>query len=77
MEIQKAKVEKVYPCKIWAEKDFFGTVRIKMHHQAPELKLKPFTFIEMHYDHLYTSNGHQAQLTQEILKLLGAEENKE
>jgi hypothetical protein len=62
------KVLKVYPTKVWAEKNFFGTVEIKMQHEGD----KPFTFIEMHYNHRYTSNGHQAAVTQHLLKILGA-----
>ena len=38
---------------------------------------EPFTFVQINYDYAYTSNSHQWRMTQEILKLLGVEENKE
>lgn len=67
MEIQKAEIVKILPTKIWSEKDFLGTVHIYMQHEG----LEPFEFITMAYDWRYTSNGHQHRLTEEILKLLG------
>ena len=63
------EVVKIYPTKIWAEKDFFGTVHIKMQHEGQ----KEFDFIQIQYNYLYTSNGHQHDMTQKILKLLGVE----
>jgi hypothetical protein len=45
-----------------------------MQHQGDD---EPFTFVQIHYDYAYTSNSHQWRITQEILKLLGVEENKE
>ena len=73
MEIKTAEIVEVYPTKIWSEKDIFGTVHIKMQHEGME----PFTFIQMHYNYAYTSNGHQHQMTQEILKLLGAKTDEQ
>jgi hypothetical protein len=70
MKIEEVTVAEIYPCKIWAEKDLMGTVHIKMQHQVPGEE--PFTFIQMHYNYAYTSNGHQADLTEKILELLGA-----
>ncbi len=71
MTIQTVTVEKIHPCKIWAEKDLMGTVHIKMQHE--DLGEEPFTFIQMHYNYYYTSNLHQWEMTQKILKLLGVE----
>jgi hypothetical protein len=68
MEIQQATIVEILPTKIWAEKDFLGTVHIKMQHQG----MPEFDFIQIQYDYAYTSNSHQARLTEEILKLLGA-----
>lgn len=68
MEIKTVELVEILPTKIWSEKDMFGTVHIKMQHQGME----PFDFIQINYDYAYTSNSHQHQLTQEILKLLGA-----
>jgi hypothetical protein len=41
-----------------------------MQHQGME----PFTFIQMHYDYAYTSNGHQHHMVKEIGKLIGQED---
>lgn len=71
--IKTVEIVEILPTKIWSEKDMFGTVHIKMQHQGME----PFTFIQMHYDYMYTSNGHQHQMTQEILKLLGVKDGQE
>ena len=74
MTVRQGELVEIYPCKIWAEKDIFGTVHIKMQHQGDD---EPFTFVQINYDYAYTSNSHQRRMTQEILKLLGVEENKE
>lgn len=68
MEISNVELVKIVPKKIWAEKDFFGTVHIKMQNEGDE----PFDFIQINYDWAHTDNSHQHFLTQEILKLLGA-----
>lgn len=68
MELKTVELVEILPTKIWSEKDTFGTVHIYMQHQGME----PFEFITMKYNYAYTSNSHQHQLTQEILKLLGA-----
>jgi hypothetical protein len=68
MKIETAEIVKILPTKIWYEKDFVGTVHVYMQHEG----LEKFEFITIAYDWRYTSNGHQYQLTQEILKLLGA-----
>ena len=72
-EIKTVEIVEMYPTKIWSEKDLFGTVHIKMQHEGME----EFTFIQMHYNYAYTSNGHQYDLTQQILKLLGAETDEQ
>ena len=70
-EIKMANIVEVYPTDIWYEKDMFGTVSIKMQHKGME---EPFTFIQMHYDYYYTSNGHQYDMVKQIGKLLGVED---
>ena len=70
MNIEQATIVEILPTEVWYEKDFFGTVHIKMQHQGME----PFTFIQMHYDYMYTSNGHQHTMVKEIGKLLGQED---
>jgi len=70
MEIQTGTIVEILPTKIWAEKDMTGTVHIKMQHQG----MPEFDFIQIQYDYMHTSNGHQHRLTQEILKLLGADQ---
>lgn len=65
--INVVEVVKVFEKRVWVEKDLMGTVHIKMQHEGYE----PFDFIQIQYDYAYTSNGHQAHLTEEILKLLG------
>jgi hypothetical protein len=67
--IPTVELVEILPTEIWAEKDMFGTVKIKMKHHG----MDEFTFIEMKYDYAYTSNGHQYQMTKEILKLLGVD----
>lgn len=66
--MEEVKIVEIMPTKIWAEKDFLGTVHIKMQHQG----MDEFDFIQIQYNYAYTSNSHQAQLTEQILKLLGA-----
>lgn len=67
MTIQTVEIVEILPTKIWAEKDMFGTVHIKMQHQG----MDEFDFIQIQYNYMYTDNSHQHQLTQDILKLLG------
>lgn len=70
MDIQKGTIVEILPTEVWYEKDMFGTVHVKMQHQGME----PFTFIQMHYDYMYTSNGHQYGMVKDIGKLLGVED---
>ena len=70
--VQKATIVKVLPTKIWTEKGFDGVVRIKMQHEGCE----EFDFIQIQYDHRYTSNSHQRSLTVAILRLFGVTEEK-
>ena len=72
MEIQTAEIVEILPTKVWSEKDMFGTVHIKMQHQG----IHEFNFIQINYDYAYTSNAHQAKITDEILKLLGATDSE-
>lgn len=67
--IDVVEVVKVFERRVWSEKDIMGTVHIKMQHEGCE----PFDFIQIQYDYAHTSNAHQAWLTEEILKLLGAD----
>ena len=75
MKIETATIEHIYPTEVWFEKDFFGTVHIKMQHMAPDTK--PFTFIQLHYDYAYTSNSHQRDMAKQIGKLLGQDDIQE
>lgn len=75
MEIKTAEIVHIYPTEVWFEKDFMGTISIKMQHMAPDTK--PFTFITIGYDYAYTSNSHQYQMAKEIGKLLGQDDIKE
>jgi len=70
MEIQQATIVKIYPTEIWYEKDFCGTVHVKMQHEGME----PFTFIQLHYDYAYTSNSHQHDMVKRIGQLLGVDD---
>ena len=72
-EVQTATIVEILPTKIWAEKDILGTVHIKMQHQD----MDEFDFIQLNYNYAYTDNGHQARLTDAILKLLGATDGRE
>ena len=73
MEIKTVELVEILPTKVWADKDMFGTVHIKMQHQG----MDEFDFIQIQYNYAYTDNGHQHRLTQEILKLLGAQDDSE
>lgn len=75
MEIKTAEIVHIYPTEVWYEKDFFGTVHIKMQHMAPGTE--PFTFITIGYDYAYTSNSHQREMAKQIGKLLGQEDIQE
>jgi hypothetical protein len=70
MKIEQGTIVEILPTEVWYEKDFFGTVHVKMQHQGME----PFTFIQMHYDYAYTSNGHQHDMVKKIGQLLGVED---
>ena len=65
--IQTVSIVSVLPTKLWAEKDFFGTVKIMRQHEGE----KPFCFVEIHYNYAHTSNAHQHELAQQIMALLG------
>jgi hypothetical protein len=71
--METVQIVEILPTKIWSEKDVWGTVHIKMQHQGME----EFDFIQIQYNYAYTSNGHQHNLTQQILKLLGATDGSE
>ena len=75
MKIETAEILHIYPTEVWFEKDFFGTVHIKIQHMAPDTK--PFTFIQLHYDYAYTSNSHQREMAKQIGKLLGQDDIQE
>jgi hypothetical protein len=68
--IEKVNIVEILPTEVWYEKDIFGTVHVKMQHQG----MDPFTFIQMHYDYAYTSNGHQYDMVKKIGQLLGIED---
>lgn len=70
--VNAVEIVKVYPKRVWSEKDFMGTVHIKMQHEGCE----PFDFIQIQYDYAYTHNAHQAYLTEQILKLLGSPDSE-
>lgn len=70
MSIQEVKIVEILPTKIWKEKDFLGTVSIKMQHEG----MDEFTICQIGYDYAYTSNSHQVWLADEIMKLLGAQD---
>jgi hypothetical protein len=67
MTIKTVEIVEILPTKVWAEKDFFGTVHIKIQHEG----MPEFDFIQIQYDYNYTSNAHQEKMTKEILKLMG------
>lgn len=75
MEIKTGEIVHVYPTEVWFEKDFMGTISIKMQHMAPGMT--PFTFVTIGYDYAYTSNSHQRDLAKQIGKLLGQEDIQE
>lgn len=75
MKIETATIEHIYPTEVWFEKDFFGTVHVKMQHMAPGVQ--PFTFVQIHYDYAYTSNSHQRDMVKQIGQLLGVEDIQE
>ena len=70
MDLQTATVVEILPTEVWYEKDIMGTVHIKMQHQG----MDPFTFVQLHYNYAYTSNGHQHAMAKEIGKLLGVDD---
>lgn len=70
MKIEQATIVEILPTEVWYEKDFFGTVHVRMQHRDME----PFTFIQMNYDYMYTSNGHQHDMVKKIGQLLGTED---
>ncbi len=75
MKIETAEIVHIYPTEVWFEKDFFGTIHIKMQHMAPGTT--PFTFVTLNYDYAYTSNSHQREMAKQIGKLLGQEDIQE
>jgi len=72
-KLKTVKVVKILPTAMWVEKDILGTVHIKMQHEG---EAKPFDFIQIQYNWLYTSNGHQHELTEKIMALFGVTDIK-
>lgn len=70
--VQVATLVEVLPTKLWADKDWSGTVTIWRQHEGET----PFRFIEIHHSHAHTSNAHQHELAQRILDMLGGCENR-
>ncbi len=70
MNVPEVTLVEVFQKKTWWEKDLMGTVHIKQQHEGCE----PFDFIQIHYDHAYTSNGHQYELTRKVLAALGVDD---
>lgn len=69
MSDKPIKVTATSPCRVWHEKDIYGTVHIKAQHKGfPE-----FDFVQIQYNHAYTDNAHQKKITDAILNLLGAD----
>ncbi len=65
---ETVKIVKVAPTRLWVESDWFGNKTIKVQHEGePE----PFDFVRVGYDYRYTSNGHQRQVVDAIVALLG------
>jgi hypothetical protein len=71
--MEEVKIVKILPTKIWKDKDFFGTVHINMQHEG----MDPFTICKIHYDYAYTSNSHQAWLSDKIIELLGGKDESQ
>lgn len=71
-ELPVVTLVEVLPTKLWADKDWMGTVSIWRQHEGD----KPFKFIEIHYHHAHTSNSGQHELAQRILDMLGGGENR-
>jgi hypothetical protein len=69
MKIETAEIVHIYPTEVWFEKDFMGTVHIKIQHMAPDTQ--PFTFVTINYNYAYTSNSHQRDFAKKIGELLG------
>ena len=63
-------IVKILPTKVWWDTDCFGTVSIKMQHEG----MDEFTFIKMGYNYAYTSNAHQRDLADRIVRILKGEE---
>jgi len=68
-QIKVVEIVEMHAPKVFVEKDFMGTVHIKMQYKDSE----PFDFIQIQYHHHFTCNSHQKRLTDEILKLLGVQ----
>jgi hypothetical protein len=69
-KIEQATVVEILPTEVWYEKDFLGTVHVRLQHQG----MDPFTFVQLHYNYAYTSNSHQHDFVKQIGKLLGVDD---
>jgi len=67
--IQTGTLISVAPTKCWIEKSFTGDKKIFLQHEGCE----PFQFITVGYDYRYTSNGHQYDICEQIVRSLGFE----
>ena len=67
MEIKHATITEIFPTRVWSEKDFLGTMHIKIQHEGDK---DAFDFIQIKYDWRYTSNCQQNELSQKIISLL-------
>ncbi len=71
--IKTATIVKVFPTRVWAERDFMGTMHVWIQHEGCE----PFDFVQIQYDYQYTSNAHSDDLARRIVELLAPSDKSE
>jgi hypothetical protein len=68
-ELKTVEIVRMIPRRIWAEKDFCGTVTIR----AQDEGHAPMAVVQINYDYAITDNATQYALTKKIMAWLGVE----
>jgi len=72
MEIQTAKIVKIFERKIWIESDFLGAKHVMIQHD--DGVSEPFCYCSFNYDYAHTSNSQIRKEAEDMAVSLGAKE---
>jgi hypothetical protein len=69
-EVIEAKIEKIFPTKIWIESGMMGERAVMMQHEGCE----PFEYAVFNYNYAYTSNSGTHAAAESLARSLGCGE---